>query len=150
MTIKLIALDLDGTTLNNDRVISRVNREALEEAIEKGVNVVIATGRSFSALPEDVFQIRGIQYILTSNGAIITDMRTKKTIYENCIAPASVENAVDLLRQYPFMIEAFTNGGAYMEKAAYDRFRETRLPACGLCAADASAGCWPLRFYSEA
>ena len=34
MAIKLIALDLDGTTLNDDRVISRANREALEAAIE--------------------------------------------------------------------------------------------------------------------
>ena len=59
MAIKLIALDLDGTTLNDDRVISRANREALEAAIEKGVNVVIATGRAYSALPEDVFEIKG-------------------------------------------------------------------------------------------
>ncbi|MDE8735356.1 HAD hydrolase family protein, partial [Eubacteriales bacterium DFI.9.88] len=52
MSIKLIALDLDGTTLNDDRVISEANREALEEAIDRGVNVVIATGRTYSALPE--------------------------------------------------------------------------------------------------
>ena len=81
MAIKLIALDLDGTTLNDDRVISRANREALEAAIEKGVNVVIATGRAYSALPEDVFEIKGIQYVLTSNGAVITDLRRKEVIY---------------------------------------------------------------------
>ncbi len=125
MAIKLIALDLDGTTLNDDRVISDANRQALEAAIDKGVNVVIATGRAFSALPEDVFRIRGIQYVLTSNGAVITDLRSNQAIYENCIAPGAVEEAVALLRQYDFMIEAFTGGGAYMEKAFYDRIRET-------------------------
>lgn len=127
MTIKLIALDLDGTTLNNDRIISRANRSALEEAIDRGVNVVIATGRTYSALPEDVFQIRGIQYVLTSNGAVITDLRTKESIYENCIAPEAVEKAVALLKQYNFMIEAFTGGGAYIEKSFYDHIKETRL-----------------------
>ncbi len=127
MKIKLIALDLDGTTLNNDRVISDANRQALEAAIDKGVNVVIATGRAFSALPEDVFHIRGIQYVLTSNGAVITDLRTNQAIYENCIAPAAVEKAVALLRQYDFMIEAFTEGGAYIEKSVYDHIKETRL-----------------------
>ena len=38
MAIKLIALDLDGTTLNNDRVISERNRNALQQAAEKGVS----------------------------------------------------------------------------------------------------------------
>ena len=65
--IRLIALDLDGTTLNNDRVISSANRQALEAAADKGVNVVIATGRAFCALPKDVFEVRGIRYVLTSN-----------------------------------------------------------------------------------
>lgn len=127
MTIKLIALDLDGTTLNNDRVISAANRQALEEAVARGVNVVIATGRTFSALPPDVFEIKGIQYVLTSNGAVITDLRTRQVIYENCIAPSAVEKAVELLKQYDFMIEAFTEGGAYIEKSHYDHIKETRL-----------------------
>lgn len=126
MSIKLIALDLDGTTLNNDRVISKANRSALEEAVRQGVNVVIATGRTFSALPDDVFHIQGIQYVLTSNGAVITDLRTQEVIYENCIAPEAVERAVELLKQYDFMIEAFTEGGAYIEKSVYEQMKTTR------------------------
>lgn len=127
MSIKLIALDLDGTTLNDDRVISEANRKALEEAIDRGVNVVIATGRTYSALPEDVFRIRGIQYVLTSNGAIITDLREKKVIYENCIASSAVEEAVALLKQYDFMVEAFTEGHAYIDKSFYDHIKQTGL-----------------------
>ena len=71
--VKLIALDLDGTTLNKEGVISEENRTALEQAAERGVNVVIATGRPYSALPKDVFDIDSIRYVLTSNGARITD-----------------------------------------------------------------------------
>lgn len=126
MSIKLIALDLDGTTLNDDRIISRANREALEAAVRQGVNVVIATGRTFSALPEDVFHIEGIQYVLTSNGAAITDLRTRETIYENCIAPEAVEKAVALLKNYDFMIEAFTEGGAYIEQSVFEEIKRTR------------------------
>ena len=54
MTIKLIALDLDGTTLNDNRVISERNRNALQQAAAKGVNIVIATGRPFSSLPPSI------------------------------------------------------------------------------------------------
>jgi len=126
MAIKLIALDLDGTTLNDDKHISAANKAALEEAVEKGVNVVIATGRAFCALPEDVFKVKGIQYVLTSNGAAITDLRTGKTIYENCIAPAAVEEAVNVFRQHDFMVEAFTGGGAFIDRKIYDGMKESQ------------------------
>lgn len=36
MTIKLIALDLDGTTLNKEGKLSERNRAALQAAYEKG------------------------------------------------------------------------------------------------------------------
>ena len=127
MAIKLIALDLDGTTLNDDKHISEANKAALEEAVEKGVNVVIATGRAFSALPDDVFNVKGIQYVLTSNGAAITDLRLGKTIYEDCISPDSVEIAVEVLKQYDFMLEAFTDGGAYIDRKIYDGMKESKF-----------------------
>ena len=62
MAIKLVALDLDGTTINNDRVISQRNRDAMTEAARRGVNIVVATGRPLGALPKDVFEIEGIRY----------------------------------------------------------------------------------------
>lgn len=127
MAIKLIALDLDGTTLNDDKHISAANKAALEEAVEKGVNVVIATGRAYSALPEDVFKVKGIQYVLTSNGAAITDLRLGKTIYENCLSPEAVENAVNVLKQYDFMVETFTDGGAYIDRKIYDGMKESKF-----------------------
>ena len=51
MKIKLIALDLDGTTLRSKSVLSEETKDNLEAAIKKGVHVVVATGRTFTALP---------------------------------------------------------------------------------------------------
>ena len=42
---KLIALDMDGTLLNNQKEISKVNIKALKEARDKGVKMILATGR---------------------------------------------------------------------------------------------------------
>ena len=55
------------------------------------MNVVIATGRPYSALPKDVSDIDSIRYVLTSNGARITDLKTGKNIYENCMARVTAE-----------------------------------------------------------
>ena len=126
MAIKLVALDLDGTTINNDRVISRRNREAMERAADQGVNIVVATGRPLGALPKDVFEIEAIRYALTSNGASITDIRKNTTFYENCLSPVAVRAAVDLLKNYDYVLETFVKGVAYIEGWYYRQVEETR------------------------
>lgn len=126
MAIKLVALDLDGTTINNDRVISQRNRDAMTEAARQGVNIVVATGRPLGALPKDVFEIEGIRYALTSNGASITDIRENTTFYENCLSPAAVHAAVQLLQQYDYVLETFVKGVAYIEGWYYRQVEETR------------------------
>lgn len=50
--VRLVALDLDGTTLDLDQRLHPRTRAAVRSAIERGVHVVAATGRMYrSALP---------------------------------------------------------------------------------------------------
>ena len=47
MPIQLIAMDLDGTLLRSDHMtVSERNRNALQHASEKGVHLVLASGRT--------------------------------------------------------------------------------------------------------
>ena len=117
MTIKLVALDLDGTTLNNDRVISERNREAMRRAAEQGVNIVIATGRPLSALPPDVFEIEAIRYALTSNGA--------RYAAKNLVAAGLADRcelqlayAIGVARPVSIMVDSFGTGRLPDEKLA--------------------------------
>ena len=54
MKITCIALDLDKTTLDSNGALSSANRQAIEYAIQKGVQVVVASGRALDSLPEEV------------------------------------------------------------------------------------------------
>ena len=47
---KIIALDMDGTLLNDQKVITERTKEALTKAREKGVKVVLASGRPVDGL----------------------------------------------------------------------------------------------------
>lgn len=126
MSIKLIALDLDGTTLNDEGKLSEGNRKSLQEAADRGVNIVIATGRPFCALPEEILAFDPVRYVLTSNGARITDLHEHKAFYENCIAPHAVEAAVDMLEPLHYILETFVDGVAYIEGWYYRQVNETR------------------------
>ncbi len=83
--IGLIALDLDRTTLTKDG-LTKGTKECLEEAIRRGIQVVIATGRPFVALPDEVKAINGLDYVIVSNGAHIVDLRSGEFIYSDYMA----------------------------------------------------------------
>ena len=68
--IRLIALDLDDTTLRSDGSLSSQTKKAIQAAIGAGLEVVVASGRSLHSLPKAVSEIPGIRYAITSNGEI--------------------------------------------------------------------------------
>ncbi|WP_174731695.1 Cof-type HAD-IIB family hydrolase [Mesobacillus harenae] len=71
--IKLVALDLDGTTLNSDGKISEANRRAIKEAEAKGVSVVLSTGRFVATCREHAKSMELDTYLITVNGSEIWD-----------------------------------------------------------------------------
>ena len=73
MTYKLAAIDLDGTLLGSDHLISAGNAAAVEQAVRAGAKIVLASGRQWSTI--DVFAARlGLppeSPIIAYNGAMI-------------------------------------------------------------------------------
>ena len=116
--IKMVALDLDGTTLTRNG-LTRRTKECLEEAIERGIDVVIATGRPYVALPKEILEIKGLKYIIISNGGHIVS--PDGDIIESSVI--SVEKSIalhDFLEAQNFAVEVFTGAGAYVDQALYD------------------------------
>lgn len=50
MNYKLIAIDLDGTLLNDDTKIPNTNKIAIKKAIDRGVHVIISSGRGYKSI----------------------------------------------------------------------------------------------------
>lgn len=73
-TIRLAALDLDGTLLNHKSDITPRTRQAIAKAIANGVIIVPATGRALANVPPVVASLPDVRYALTSNGAAVWDL----------------------------------------------------------------------------
>jgi 5-amino-6-(5-phospho-D-ribitylamino)uracil phosphatase len=69
--IKLIALDMDGTLLNANDEVSAENRKAIKAAKDKGVEVVLSTGRSRVTCWEHTESLELNSYLITVNGSEI-------------------------------------------------------------------------------
>jgi Cof subfamily protein (haloacid dehalogenase superfamily) len=75
MTIRLIAVDIDGTLLNSRWEVSAANQEAIAEATRRGIEVALVTGRRFDFAMPVVQQIDSPLTMIVNNGALI---RTKE------------------------------------------------------------------------
>lgn len=80
MKYKLIALDMDDTLLTSEKTVSQKNREMIQRALNKGIKVVLCSGRTHNAVIgfAKALGIAGPdQYMITNGGAIIENMDGK-------------------------------------------------------------------------
>ena len=82
--LKLVATDLDGTFLKNDKSILKENLDVLELLGEKGILRVVATGRNLIKTQEVIANHIPFDYIVFSSGAGLYDCKNKKLLcYQN-------------------------------------------------------------------
>ncbi len=134
MDIKLIALDLDGTLLTEDKRLSERNRRALEACIQKGIYIVPCTGRTFEGIPASVRQIQGIQYAILTNGAQIQNAVTGEVIERRALDWQKAVQIIDKISGYTLMYDTYEDGRGKADKRFLDalEFYEIRPEICEL------------------
>ncbi len=118
--VRIVALDLDGTLLKSDQTIGERTQNALINAMNSGVNIVIATGRPYTALPDAIKSIKGVEYAITANGSRIAKLHTGECIHSAPIAESTARRLLEHFRLLPYMIEVHTGGHAYIDCHSLD------------------------------
>ena len=95
--LKLVATDLDGTFLKNDKSISAENIDTLHALGEKGILRVIATGRNLKKTIEVISPEIPFDYIVFSSGAGVYDRRNDKLLYQQNLNKEVVQQLADFL-----------------------------------------------------
>ena len=108
--IRMMAFDLDGTTLQRGNVLSDCNRAAMEKAAAAGVYMVPSTGRNVSFLPPCLKELSCIRYAITSNGAAVWDMRENRRICANLIEPSMAAAVARVAEKFRVYMEFYVNG----------------------------------------
>lgn len=114
--IRLIASDLDGTLLNDDKVFTERTKQAISKAIDQGVIFVPATGRPLFGIPKDVLEFPGVRYVITANGARIIDAKENKCLQENLLSYEKGLAVFDAVKDFDCYKEAYFDGKGYGTK----------------------------------
>ena len=128
---RLLALDLDGTVLTNDKRVTPRTAAALRRAVAAGLIPVLVTGRPLAGLPEALTELPGLRYAITSNGAVTTDRLSGEKLRLTGLDSASAAAIVSLPIRRGLIHGVFVDGVGYCEPDFYtlewDFFKDTPL-----------------------
>lgn len=119
MKYKVIAVDMDGTLLDDDKHISDYNLTMISKAVDLGIKFVIASGRIPAGLKFYEATVSKNQPMICCNGAIILD-ENKNNIYTNSIEKNSALKVIDVLReQKDTYYHFYSEGTVYGEQFGF-------------------------------
>lgn len=115
---KLVAIDLDGTLVTDEKELTKKTIEVIKEATKKDVKVMISSGRSFYRLEKfiDALDLRKEnQYTICFNGGMIVENTTKEMIYSKNLDAEEVEELIQLGKALRLPIMIYAKDTQYVE-----------------------------------
>ncbi len=127
--IKLIALDLDGTLLMNDHAtVSEENVDALQQAAERGIEIVISSGRTHQVLKDILEQVPSVNYAVIANGASAVNVKSEKVMFYDGIPFEIWKPIYDELISENAAFEVYFKGKSYIESERMSSFVSNVAP----------------------
>ena len=105
---KLAAIDLDGTMLNQYGMVTEKTKEAIQKAQEKGIEIVIASGRPIDSIKTIAKEIGSEKYFISGNGALIYDISNDEITYENTLKKQKTLDIIKICEQNSIYYNIYT------------------------------------------
>ena len=106
---KLVAIDLDGTMLNSYGIVTEHTKNIIQNTINKGTDVVIASGRPIDSIQSIAKEIGSNNYFIAGNGALIYDIKENKVIYEKYLSKQKVLEIIKLCEENSISYNVYTD-----------------------------------------
>ena len=118
--IKLIAMDLDGTLLNSYGEITSRNKETIKKAIDKGIQIVLASGRMQSSIKNYCEEINANRYLIAGNGTLVYDSKEEKIIYDRFMEKEKVLNIIRICEENSIYYSIYTENSIITKNLNYN------------------------------
>ena len=119
---KLIIFDLDGTIVLSNNKLAKNVEKGIDHLLSQKIEVVVATGRFYDAIPDFFLNHEKIRYIVSSNGALIYDKKARKDLDLKAI---DFDQALEIVKSsFDKAYNGFvvTSDGTLRERSMYERY----------------------------
>ena len=135
MPIKLIALDVDGTLVNSRQEVTPATVCALQNAADRGIHVVLCTGRMLSECTELLQKLPMIHFAVTCTGTQTFDLRSGQSIARHSLTAEELKLLCSRLWDLDVMLQIFDDRDGLMHNDAALLAAAERFCGCGLATA---------------
>lgn len=115
MDIRLIATDLDGTLLAGENNIPEINIRALREAERRGIQVVLASGRSYSSVRLIARKIGLTSPIISANGGRVDEAEPGHMLLNLPLTGEKSRRVYELCKASGLYFEIYHDGMIYSD-----------------------------------
>lgn len=105
---KLIAIDLDGTLLNSNGVISNETKKILRQILDKNIKIVLTSGRMIDSIKSISEEIGRQKYLIAGNGAIVYDIENHQILYKNFLKKEKVLDVIKICEENSIYYNIYT------------------------------------------
>ena len=105
-----IALDLDGTCLNDRKQIDEPTVEAIRYALQRGKDVLFCSGRGIDEVRPFLDLFPEMRYVICESGGYIYDLSGKRVLFQTCIGRPAIEAFERSLAGRDVMPNVYING----------------------------------------
>ena len=113
--IKLIAVDLDGTLLTSEGEISERNKQAILAAQQNGIEVIVATGRSFDSAIRPIEKAELVCPMICVNGAEVYQS-DRKQVSSITMSKEVIKDIIVVTDEQNAYLEIYTTNGIYAKQ----------------------------------
>ena len=106
---KMVVIDLDGTLLDNRGGITKRTKEIIKKIMDKGIEIVIASGRTIDSIKTISKEIGNDKYIIAGNGAVIYNIKDDEIIYENYMKKNKALDIIKICEENSIYYNVYTN-----------------------------------------
>ena len=106
---KIIFVDLDGTLLNQYGIVTENTKKVIKETIEKGTDVIIASGRPVDSIKTIAKEIGSKNYFIAGNGAIIYDIQKDEIIYDKFLTKEKILELIKICEENSISYNVYTD-----------------------------------------
>lgn len=122
-----IFIDIDGTLRDNNKNISMRTKKAIKNIIEKGIHVVLSSGRPIKYTEKISKECDASKYIIASDGGIIYNLEQNNIIYKNVISKQAIIELYKIAEQADVRILMDAGENRVVNKLKYLDGSETIL-----------------------
>ena len=106
--------------LNKYGIITQNTKDVIKKVQEKGIEVIIASGRTINSVKNFSKEINSENYFISGNGAITYDIKNDKILYENVLSKNKAQQVIKICEENSIYYSVYTENGIITKNLNYN------------------------------